>query len=93
MIRDSDRRLARVLLRLGAFRVTQPRDDPLGVPRLRPRWGWCWLWNIMRDRQAPDDRWHAPACPANRWSGIELVVRPCSCRSRPRLPSREDTPQ
>jgi hypothetical protein len=79
MIRNEDRKIATWMLRLKLWRIVQPRDDLFGVARIRASYGTKWLWNWMRDRQKPDDVHHAPACPANRWSGVELVVRPCTC--------------
>lgn len=79
MIRNSDRKIAVAMVRIGAWKIIQPRDDLFNCARLRARWGTHWLWNWMLKRQAPDDLHHAPACPANRWSGVELVIRPCTC--------------
>ncbi len=81
MIRPSDRKLARVLVAIRAFKVVDGRTDLFGCARLRPRKGGRWIWNWMKARQTPDDRKHAPACPANRWSGRELVLQPCRCRN------------
>jgi hypothetical protein len=82
VIRNSDRRLAAMLVTLRVWRLVQPRDDLFRCPRVRPRWGTRWLWEWMKRRQKPDSRWHAPCCPANRWSGIELVFFPCTCAFR-----------
>lgn len=79
MIRNSDRKIAVWMVRLKLWSIVQPRDDLFNCARLTPRYGTRWLWNWMRARQAPDDAHHAPCCPANRWSGQELVVRPCNC--------------
>lgn len=79
MIRNSDRKLAAALVRVGLWKIIQPRDDLFSCARLRPRKGTGWLWNWMRDRQEPDEAHHAPGCPANRWSGVELTLRPCTC--------------
>ena len=68
MIRNSDRKLAVAMVRIGAFYIVQPRDELFRCARLRARPWAKWLWNWMRDRQSPDDAHHAPACPANRWS-------------------------
>jgi hypothetical protein len=78
MIRASDRKLAQGLLYVRAFYMT----SGMRCARLRPRRGFRWIWNWMRRRQAPDLRHHAPACPANRWSGMELVFQRCTCGAK-----------
>ena len=79
MIRNADRKIAALMVRIGAWKIIQPRDDLFECARLRANRLTQWLWNWMRDRQEPDDLHHAPCCPANRWSGVELVLRPCNC--------------
>jgi hypothetical protein len=95
MIRNSDRKIAVTMVRLGLWTLFQPRDDLFGCARLRARWGTRWLWNWMRARQPADDAHHAPMCPANRWSGQELVIQPCLCgahaQRRAALQSQERT--
>lgn len=88
MILNKDRRRAKLLVAIGGFYVIPSSDDLFRCPRLRPRFGWRWLWNRMRERQAPDTAHHAPCCPANRWSGAELVVQPCTCGAHRRRDSQ-----
>lgn len=77
MIRPMDRKVAVLLVKIGLWRVV----EGMRCARLRPRKGTRWLWNWMRARQAQEDRpyHHAPCCPANRWSGVELVLQQCNC--------------
>lgn len=77
MIRDRDRKLAALLVRIGLWRIEVSMRCPRLIPSKRTRW----LWNWMRARQAGEDRpyHHAPACPGNRWSEMELVLNPCNC--------------
>lgn len=79
MIRNSDRKIAVAMVRIGAWKIIQPRDDLFNCARLRAGRATQWLWNWMLKRQSSDTLHHAPACPANRWSGAELVIRPCTC--------------
>lgn len=88
MIRNSDRRIAVALVKMNLWTIIQPRDDLFGCARLRPRLGTHWLFNWMRDRQAPDEAHHAPCCPANRWSDQELVIRRCTCGASRALAGR-----
>lgn len=78
MIRDVDRRIARILVALKIWRV---REGLFRCPQLVPGKGTRWIWKWMRARQIPEDRpyHHAPACPANRWAGQALVLQPCTC--------------
>lgn len=82
MILPMHRKLAIWLVRLRIWRMAPPSQDLFSCARLRPRWGTKWLWRRMRAAQAPDDRKHAPCCPANRWSGVELVIQRCECWGR-----------
>jgi hypothetical protein len=77
MIRPFDRKIAALLVRIGVWKL----QIQFRCVRLRPRKGSRWLWTWMRARQSKEDRpyHHAPACPANRWSGQELVLQQCNC--------------
>lgn len=77
MIRPTDRRIATALVRLGIWKL----EKQMWCVRIRPSRRTRWLWTWMRKRQTPEDLpyHHAPACPANRWSEMELVLQPCTC--------------
>lgn len=78
MIRPIDRRLAQLLVRLGIWRV---RINLFRCAQIMPRKGTFWLFDLMRWRQAVEDRpyHHAPCCPANRWGGKALVLQRFNC--------------
>lgn len=82
MILHGDRKLVGVLVRLRLW--TFKRSDVWGQPTLYPSWGTRWLHNRMTKRQTRDGLHHAPACPANEWSGQQLVVALCSCGAQKR---------
>ena len=65
MIRDTDRAIARLLVRLGIWRV---EIGMFRTVQIRTRRGTRWLYDWMKRRQTPEDRpyHHAPACPASR---------------------------
>ena len=75
MIRQNDRKILYWMWKLGLFQTyVQMRCS-----RLRPRRGVKWIYNWMLRRQSRDGLHHAPACPGNEWSGVELVYRDCNC--------------
>ena len=76
MIRPRDRKIATLLVRLGAFR---PERTFFSCWAIRPVRGFWWAFNLMRRRQTSDGLKHAPCCPGNEWSGAELVFRGCNC--------------
>ena len=87
MILPRDRALARILLRLGLFRLEAPSFANARCYRLRARFGAKWLWRRMRERQTSDGLHHAPCCPGNEWSGAELVIHGCTCGANREAPA------
>ena len=75
MIRQNDRRVLYWMFKLRLFRT----DVQMGCARLHPRRGVRWIYNWMLRRQVSDGLHHAPFCPGNEWSGVELVWRRCNC--------------
>ncbi len=77
MVSDNERRLIKWLVRL---RIWKMQSDGLwGRAVFRPMWGTGWLLRRIKRAQVSDGLHHAPACPANEWSGACLVFRPCNC--------------
>lgn len=79
MIQHRDRKL---LLFLVKKRVLTPWRDMWGSWHFKGPKAFEPVLDRMRKRQEPDDRHHAPKCPANRWSGAALVFQRCNCGAR-----------
>jgi hypothetical protein len=81
MIRDFDRKVAMLLVRVKLWRA-----DPglFRTVEIHPRKGTRWLLNMMKRRQVLDAAHHAPCCQANHWHGQRLVFQGCNCGAVPR---------
>jgi hypothetical protein len=76
--------IALLFVKTGLLKTVRPRDDLFRCWRVRPN-GTATAKRIferLRSAQDPDARHHAPCCPANRWSGVELVIQNCTCGAR-----------
>lgn len=75
MITPNQRKIIRLLIKIRAFYLYEHfRCVRVGA---KPRFQW--LLNWLLDRQVVDDWHHAPACPANHWCRMSLVLQRCTC--------------
>lgn len=77
MITDRQRRLVRLMVWARLWKVQRSLFD---VWQVYPQFQWTrWLFEKLLREQPQDPKWHAPACPANMWSGRALVLERCTC--------------
>lgn len=76
MVTESQRCLVKRLLEAGAFTSNY---DVFELVQIDARFGFGWLLRGLKERQAVDDRHHAPACPANHYHKMRLVFQCCTC--------------
>jgi hypothetical protein len=75
MVTAHERKLLKALIRIKAFHLYQHmRCVRIGA---HPRFKFILAW--MLRRQVVDDWHHAPACPANHWHNMTLVLQRCTC--------------
>jgi hypothetical protein len=80
MIRDLDRKVALLMVRLKLWRADR---NLFRTVEIKPRKGTRWLLDVMKRRQARDTAHHAPCCPANHWHYQRLVFHACNCGAVP----------
>lgn len=75
MITTSERKLIKALIRIKVLHLyVHMRCVRVGV---HPRFKFVMDWLLRR--QVVDDFHHAPACPANHWHNMTLVLQQCTC--------------